>query len=393
MFDDTKEFVSSYFKSVLRNNKRIKTPEAFWKLNESDFITYFIIILPTFIIWLGQFVADSITRIIKYNDGPLNLFCAISMYSIKNSCPFKEYMKIDGSFTIYNFPMYPIFIRICSYICFGNYEFGSFISILLANFLLVYSFRRMLIAYKSVENIEWSTCLISIFPFHFVTSHSTLNNASFYASMICFALIFFKFHYFNLLNFSLIIICSTRVDGVYIVLGFAICYALQRKYMHLLKVLANLLAYFFISWFFHTNFYYFPANNNSFRYYKSTKMPRIPYLIDSLCSYFYGFTLFIGCFLCCNTNLPISIASLFSLIYMFPIYNLDFNEYILPYLMLTAIPGYDCLLHKKFVKIAVLISIPILIAIIIYRSFYKIRLYTCGNDFYSAILDFQNYEY
>ena len=195
--------LNHYLIMIRRSVKPMKCPTDFWKLSNKDFKFFLFNISPTILILTILIIKHSYLSVLKYRDGPDFLFNAITSYSKPKLNPWNRYVGGQRNHLIYYLPLYPMFVRICSFLTFGNYIFGPFLAIILSNFILTYSFRRLLLAFDLSYFSEWISVLISIIPFRFYISRSTISNEPLFLSIAILTIIFFKFNHKNTTIFLL----------------------------------------------------------------------------------------------------------------------------------------------------------------------------------------------
>lgn len=289
-----------------------------------------------------------------------------------------------------------MFVRICSFLTFGNYIFGPFLAIILSNFILTYSFRRLLLAFDLSYFSEWISVLISIIPFRFYISRSTISNEPLFLSIAILTIIFFKFNHKNTTIFLLWLACATKYEGIHLTLSIMISYLLRKDKINAILTLSIIFPYSFIYWLMNISS---PGNTDGYNDYinyqtkfatkNSEKIPIFHniYLITA-----FVLSIF-GSLLLSQTIFPLSIFTFLILLIQIPITTCDFGLYLMQALMFSINIGFlKYFSNNNFRKIILLLYVPYLL-LMAWFSARHIESNTCSDTVFNSILSEQNYNY
>ena len=200
------------------------------------------------------------------------------------------------SINMHIYPLYPFFLKICTFICFGSKWISLPLSSLILTFFATLSFYYFLYSYKKIEHIIDSILLSLIFPFVFQLQRYTLSEETLFFIEIC---LFFAFIYKKQFAKSLII-CSLSVftvsDGILLSLVFIIIMLKNIKFKNIIYMFLALSNLFALS------YYHYIKYNDAFlilKYMKQyyTYLPFVSILNFMQESTVYFFSVFILAFL------------------------------------------------------------------------------------------------
>lgn len=349
-----------------------KLPKGFWKISKSDLICFSAMLVSTFTVWTGVYFKGSFSEILKYWDGPNYLYVAMTNYDIPIKNPWSVYYKYPPSYFACHLPGYPFLIKICSFMCFGNYTYGFHLSIIVSSLLFTYAFRRLLIVYNCVENSTLSTIIACFVPLRFTIYHSVGASEPLYISFICMAFIFYKIDsYFLMLSFVWLC-CFTRIEGMAVGFAIGVCFLLSKDiikaggmFLTFLAPAALLVLHYYK---FNDALAYIHFNQGS---QKLVQWPPFSEAInqqqDERFNYAAIGTLLVGllaAFMCFDKCHPIAIFALTHLLYVSLLFHIDLFRYQLPATVIVTAIGFSEFWNKKLMPIYLLIILPVYLVVV-----------------------------
>ena len=390
-----------FFNHIYQGVQPVKQPERFWSLSKTDLLCFLIMIIPTLLIWTVTSYKTSIKTILKYWDGPNYIYAAITLYRIPEDYIWKRYFNYDPSYFACHLPGYPMLIRICSFICFGNYVYGAFLSILVSNFLLSYSFRRLLIVFRCVKDPTWSTIVLSLIPFRLVIYHSVLASEPLFITFICLSFIFYKFDRISTMILFIWCGCFTRIEGMAVGFIIGVCYLIRFDILRALLMFSTFIPDLFLVWF-HTIMFNDPLAYIHFNS-GNQQIMSLHMFFDIFVTSRYGSELvtshvstiyllgLIGVFYLLPSASPLSFFSGFFYLYVSQLRHLDTGRYFIPCSVFSLVAGFDSIFGNYRGKLISLIAYPIFLSFLVWYAVAQIPSNICTDEFFDEVINSRDF--
>ena len=398
MLKEYLECVNTYFKFIKRSLLPSKKIKNFWKLTIFDLISFLILTFPTLLTWLYAEYKSSIYDVIEYWDGPNYIYVAKTLYSIPQNNPWTNYFQYDSSYFACYLPGYPLLIRFISFFTLGNYFYASLLSILFNNFIVVYSFRRLLISYHCTDDSFFATCVLSIFPFNFFEYRSILASEPLFIASTCFALIFYKFEQKSLMIVSIWICCITRIEGISVGFVIGLCYLIRLEISNALLMLVTIIPYLFLMYIhyaaFHDPLAYFHIDSEN-QHIMSLHLFNDIFEAFRRGSSFISFNTImmyylplIGIFATFPIASPIALFCLVFYLYVSMLWNLDTQRYLLPCTVFSYIIGFNTFFTRFPTKLS---CCAIYLIVSLFLVYFTVNLFETNKCDRSFIMDVLKY--
>lgn len=208
-------------------------PPGFWKICKVDLFCYSIMLMSTSIIWLSVISPENPDAILKYWDGPNYIYVGITLYRGKEETnPWNLVFNYPTYYIACHLPGYPLVIRFCAFFTLDNFVAATYLSILLSSFLLVYSFRRLLIAYNCVVNPTFTTVLLAFIPSRLVIYHSVCASEPIFVACTCLAFTLYKTANYRCMLLAVWYCCITRIEGMAVGAAIGAAFLLKFDILH-----------------------------------------------------------------------------------------------------------------------------------------------------------------
>ena len=388
--------IKNYFNIAKKSLQPCKEPEHFWRLNIYDAISFLMIIFPVIVIWLVTAFTSDIKQILQYWDGPNYIYAAITCYSIPNDNPWTLTFGYKPSYFACHLPGYPMFIRLCTFFTLGNYESGSFLAIIASNFLVAYSFRRLLTAYHCSSSPVLATCLISIMPFRFVLYRCVVASEPLFIFFISMAMIFYKFDRKSMMMIFVWCCCFTRIEGMAVGFVFGVCYLIRFDIISALQMFLTFVPDVFLVYV-HKCAFDEPLAYLNFNSGQQGIMTLKPFndlvsaakwgqtyiLPDTLFMYFVSL---IGIVSILPAASPIGLFALVFYIYTSMLNHLDTSRYMIPCHVFSYVIGFDSFFTRNPTPAVCCLVYPIAIVILAYYCMKQIPSNVCSESFFESVI-------
>ena len=373
------------------------TPPTFWKFCKDDFKCVVVMFFTTFLIWVTAMKLTDPRAVVKCWDAPNYIFVAITLYNcdgIEN--PWSIMYQYPDYYLACHLPGYPLIIRFCSFFTFGNYVLAAHLSILLCDFLLVYSFRRMLIVYNCSENPTFLTMLLAFIPSRLAVYHSLPASEPCFLTCVCFAFIFYKISNYHMLILSIWYCCITRIEGMAVGATFGFCFLLIFDIPHAAMMFLTFVPDICLM-IMHKMIYgewmaYFLFNQKNQGIIHWPPMYKLVYFaqqqdhVDTYSFVAFYVLLSITWISMITKNGPVSILSFIFLIYITLLFHIDIYRYGLPASVFCFLIGGDKILTSpKAMKAFKIVFFPYLVLLANYGGG-QIRSNTCTDYFFEFVM-------
>ena len=386
-----------FLRSIKPYSPNEPIPSSFWKVGYYDFFCFFIFFTVSVSIWLATYLTGDFKSIIAYWDGPNYVYAAITLYEIPRDNPWFQLFGYKPDYFACHLPGYPLLIRLCSFFTCSNYIYADFLSIIICNFLIVYSFRRFLMVYNCVSNPILTTCLLSLIPMRFTIYHSVIASEPLFITLVCFSLIFYKINSFSAMLISVWGCCIIRIEGMAVGFAIGLCFLLLKDIWNALKMFLTFVPILILLLFhyamFSDMFAYVHFNSGVQHLVTWPPFPEIrsfktDYDILHLHSFIDFFIpLIIGTICLFKHSGPIAIFSFVNLIYVSLLQHLDLYRYSLPAAVFSYLIGFDVFWSSKYGKSICILGLPLyFVGILIYSSG-QIHSNRCSDQFLDAVFD------
>ena len=395
-FQNIQEFFKMFQKSLLPRKPLTK----FWSLDVFDFLAFLVMIFPTLLIWLYTAYKSSIYSILEYWDGPNYIYVAMTLYSIPDDNLWTITFDYKPSYFACHLPGYPMLIRLCTFFTCGNYFYGSFLSIIINNFILAYTFRRLLIAYHCSQSQFFSTCLLAIIPFRLVVYRAVLASEPLFISFVCLSFIFYKFNMKSFMIISVWACCLTRIEGMAVGFVIGLCYLIQFDLIHALMMFVTFIPDLFLMYVHYVAFRdplaYIHFNSN-----EQNIMTFVPFSdlfsppkwsrFNGTNTLFMYFVPLIGIVTIFPNAGPKYLFCSEFYIYVSMLFHLDTSRYMIPCSVFAYIIGFNNFLARFPTKLSCCLVYLIAIIILTYYTGNQIQSNKCQRSFLMSVLKSNNY--
>lgn len=294
-------------------------------------------------------------------------------------------------------PGFPVIIRLFSYITFGNYVYADILAIIFSSLLLVYAYRRLLIAYDCVQDPTFSTMMISCFPIRLSIYHSIGASEPLFVAYVCFAFIFYKFDKYLFMIFAVWGGCFTRIEGMAIGATIGFCYLIRFRLVKAIGMFSTFISTAALLLLHHVKFgdylayiHFNSGNQKLIRWppfnevlygSRGNNLHQVHSFID------YYFPALIGTLAILPVAAPVSFFSLLYLVYVSFLYHLDLVRYSIPSTIFAFIIGYDSLISNFIGNLSLKILFPFYYLFICTYAAGQIHSNRCGSYFFNMVLN------
>ena len=398
MIQEYFNYVKIYFSFIRKSLLPTKKIKNIWKLSIYDLITFLILIFPTLLTWLYAEYKSSVYDVIQYWDGPNYIYVAKTLYSIPLHNPWSDTLFYPPSYFACHLPGYPLLIRFISFFTLGNYFYASFLSIIFNNFIVSYSFRRLLIVYHCTNDPFFATCVLSIVPFRFFVYRSVLASEPLFLASTCFALIFYKFDMKSFMIISVWICCITRIEGMAVGFVIGLCYLIRLDILNALLMFVTFIPDLFLIYIhysaFHDPLAYIHFNSDNIhimtnRLFFDLFIPfQMKYpLMRSNTMLMYYLPL-IGIIATFPIASPIAILCLVFYLYVSMLFHLDTARYMIPCTVFSYIIGFNTFFTRFPTKLSCCAIYLIASLFLVYFTVCQLNDNKCTRSFLMDILKY-----
>jgi hypothetical protein len=304
-----------------------------------------------------------------YWDGPNYVYAGATLYNIPQRNPWTNGFGYPPSYFACHLPGYPLVIRVCALLCFGNYVIGFHLSILLSGIFFSLTFRRLLVLIGGIADPVFSTILAALVPMRVVIYHSVGASEPLFLTFVCLAFSFYRTDQFWLMLGAVWGGCITRIEGMAIGAAIGFSYLIQlkiwRAFGMVLTFLAPLAVVGLHAWRFKDPWAYIHFNKDSqkliqwppFGELARMRGTKDDFEARSFISAYGPFAL--GAVLLCARSLPIGFFSIIFVIYVSVLFHIDIYRYALPGAVFGLIVGLEGFWASRTGKVAFWVGIPL----------------------------------
>lgn len=396
LISEIQKFFSHFFTSL---SHPFPQPPNFWNFDEYDFILFFLSFFSIFSVWIAAsiFTENTIYSVPCYWDGPNYIYAAITLYNIPDDYPWARFFKYSPSYFACHLPGFPLLIKICSLIFFGNVILGNYLAILVSCFLFVYSFRRFLISFDCVKNPFFTTAIAIFFPPRFYLYHCVGASEPLFIAAVCFSFIFFKMKkpFFSLLFIWLA--CITRIEGLALGATLGFCFFISSQFLNAFFMFGTFLSTGFLlalhKLMFNDTLAYIHFNKNQAGIIQTLPFHELIYGSESsdvfsLLSFAYLILiLFLGSVVSLEKS---GISGIFGLVwagYASLLHHMDVFRYALPGFVFAFHIGFSSFFESPKGRSTVKILAPIYFALMLLYSRGQIQSNSSGKFFLDRVLE------
>ena len=206
---------------------RDRLPEGFWRVTDDEVIIYLLNFLFSLVVWAMSLLSLGLPGMLSYWDGPNYIYAGITLYRIPDDNPWTQGFQYPPSYFACHFPGMPLVIRLCSTVVLNNAVIGTYLAVILVSTLLLYVFKRLLIAYDLTSKPDICTGLLVVLPLRYAVYHSVVASEPLFLLFCFLAFIFFRVNRMAPLWFSICGACITRIEGLAIWGTIGLCYLLR----------------------------------------------------------------------------------------------------------------------------------------------------------------------
>lgn len=181
-----------------------------------------------------------LSAIYRYWDGPLYAYVAKTLYSIPADHPFRAY-DLPQFYFASHLPLFPLLIRVLSWITFGDYPFAMLLATLLSSVTAAVLFYRLLTAWQLVASPMWTALLFCFFPPRWLLYHSVGATEPLFFCLIFAAFLAYKAQKTSLVILLILLASVTRIQGLLLIPAFGLIYLWRKQWRNVLLLPLSLM--------------------------------------------------------------------------------------------------------------------------------------------------------
>lgn len=189
----------------------------------------------------------------RFLDGPMYVVVAKTFYTLTDS-EADSFSDVPAMYFACHLPAYPLVIRICSILAFGDYTIGLLVATTLCAIAAAILFYTILVEFQLTSSPLWSSMLFCFFPPRWLVYHSGSGSEPLF---LCFVFACFLFYRRRMIWLVVAAICCaslTRVSGVLLGPIFLLIYVFEGKWKDAFLVPFSGIGILLLFWLYHVQF-------------------------------------------------------------------------------------------------------------------------------------------